>query len=191
MKVLVEQKYFDICKKFAEDSYPTHKHHYAKRNQFNKEKIIEQITIGKLSEFTVYQSLKDKYIDITVPDTEVYVGRKKSFDFDMKATDLNLHIKGQLAESAKQYGQSWIFQWSGTGDGHCDKEIFYPKTPNQYVAFVLMSKNVADVQAIVSLDFLHKKELFKLPKLQYLHNTKRAVYWDDLKLFSKEELWQV
>ena len=42
MRVLVKKKYFDICKKFAEESYPTHKHHYAKRNQFNKEKIIEQ-----------------------------------------------------------------------------------------------------------------------------------------------------
>ena len=191
MRVLVKKKYFDICKKFAEESYPTHKHHYAKRNQFNKEKIIEQITIGKLSEFAVYQVLSEKYPDITPPDVNVYERNKKSFDFDMKAKDINLHIKGQLGDSAKQYGQSWIFQWSGDGKGHCDKEIFYPVTQNQYVSFVLMNKNVADVQAIVSLDFLHKNDLFKLPKLEYLHNTKRAVYWADLEKFSKEELWQL
>lgn len=191
MKVLLEEKYFDLCNKFAEDCYPTHKNHYAKRNQFNKDKIIEQISLGKLCEFATYQVLSDKYPDLSLPDTAVYTGSKKSFDFDMKANNLNLHIKGQLQSSAKLYGQSWIFQWAGDGKGHCDKEIFYPTIKNQYVSFVLMDKKVADICAIVSLDFLHEHNLFKLPKLDYLQKTKRAVYWDDLKAFSKEDLWQL
>ncbi len=147
---------------------------YATRNQFNKEKRTKDQVIGKLAEFAVHSFFKEKEMEVTKPDLQIYNKSKKSWDFDLKGKDLNLHVKSQSVEQGKKYGISWIFENS-------DKHIFRDIGSNDYVCFVIvdLDKQVGEIKSIVKLQKLHESELFKKPKLAYL-TTKSAVYLDDL-----------
>lgn len=157
---------------------------YAKRSQTDNDKRKQDQIVGKLGEIAVYTSLKDKYPDISYPDFKIYEKKDKSWDFDLKAADKNIHTKSQNIKQSKKYGESWIFQKGNGSNRNYDKEIFDRLSPNQYVAFVLvdLAKYEAEVKAIVTLDFLHKKDLFRPPVLEKLRfANKMAVYYKDMK----------
>lgn len=159
---------------------------YAQRNQFDADKRKKDAKIGKLGELAVYYSLKDKYPNITYPDFKIYTAKEKSWDFDLKDTSFNLHVKTQDIVQGAKYGESWIFQHGGGQSKHYDKEIFDMISPNQYVSFVCVDllKNEGYVKAIVKLNFLHEEKLFSLPKLFKLQNAnKLAVYYKDLEKY--------
>lgn len=148
---------------------------YATRNQFdNKKRKRDQIT-GKLGEFAVYLFLKDKYPDLTEPDCNIYEKKNKTWDFDLKAKDINIHVKTQDYASSLKYSLSWTFQKN-------DKEIFKSNSDNQYVAFVSadIDKKFALVKSVLRLDTLHKCNMFKEPKLPQLRATKVVVYFSDI-----------
>jgi hypothetical protein len=101
----------DLCKHFAELVVNTNVYEYARRKQFNKSKIINDIFLGKLAEFGVYYILKQRGIfQVTPPDLRVYGKTLKSFDSDLQADGEFLHIKTQSKESSDRYGHSWVFQ---------------------------------------------------------------------------------
>ncbi|NBU99643.1 MAG: hypothetical protein EBS19_15780, partial [Spirochaetia bacterium] len=165
--------------------------YYAKRSQFDSEKRKQDQVVGKLGEIATYNALKEKYNDLSSVDFLIYEKNQKSWDFDLKANNINLHTKSQNIVQSKKYGQSWIFQKGNGVNRHYDKEVFDRISPNQYVSFVLvdLNKYEAEIKAIVSLDFLHKKDLFKLPVLERLRlSNKVAVYYDDIKEYPTQ-LW--
>lgn len=160
--------------------------HYAKRSQFDNEKRKQDQIVGKLGEIAVFNTLKAKYDTLSSPDFNIYEKSKKSWDFDLKANNINLHVKSQNLVQSKKYGQSWIFQKGNGVNRNYDKEIFDKISPNQYVSFVLvdLDKYEAEIKAIVTLDFLHKKDMFKPPVLEKLRiANKMAVYYNDIKEF--------
>jgi hypothetical protein len=161
-----------ICEEFASAVDTTL---YASRNQFNPEKRALDSKIGKLGEFAVYESLKNKIANLTQPDCKIYKPREKSWDYDLKGDNANIHVKCQSVEQGEKYGVSWIFQ-------NEDKHIFKNYNDNDYVAFVSLdlNKQEAHIRGIYLISFLHEKALFKKPKLAKLFN-KSAVYFDDLK----------
>ena len=175
------QKDINECTNFAESIDTSH---YASRSQTDPEKRKRDQIVGKLGELCVYNVLKNQFPDITYPDFNIYKAKDKSWDFDLKASGLNLHVKSQDVLQGKKYGISWIFQASN-GRRDYDKEIFDKLSPNQKIAFVSvdMVAKQSILQAIVDLDILHDKKLFKLPKVFKLQNAnKLAVYFDDLKV---------
>jgi hypothetical protein len=165
--------------------------YYAKRSQFDNEKRKQDQVIGKLGEVAVFNALKEKHPTLSPVDFKIYSAKEKSWDFDLKANNINLHVKSQNILRSKKYGESWIFQKGNGVNRNYDKEIFDRISPNQYVAFVLVNleEKSATIKAIVELDFLHKKDLFKLPVLEKLRvANKMAVYFKDMKEFTTK-LW--
>ena len=186
IKYKFEQEEIDKCKKFSEEVDTSF---YATRNQFNSEKRIKDSYIGKLGEVAVYQILKNKIKDITEPDFKIYKAKEKSWDFDLKSTDINLHVKTQDLKVGEKYGVSWIFQFGDGKSRSYDKEIFDRTSPNQYVAFVSLDLTTleATVRAMVTLDFLHDKKIWAAPKLDKLKiANKLAVYLKDLEKYPEE-----
>lgn len=190
IKYFFSQEELDICKKFSESVDTSH---YSKRGQNNEQKRQKDALVGKLGEFAVYHSLKDKVPNIIKPDVQIYAAKQKSWDFDLKGDSVNLHVKTQDVEQGEKYGVSWIFQYGNGKNQNYDKEIFDKITPNQYIAFVSLSlkENFAIIRAITKLEFLHDKKLFGLPKLEYLQQAnKKAVYLKDIERYS-EQLFQL
>lgn len=172
----------DICKKFSEEVDTSF---YETRNQFDSIKRKSDSFIGKLGELTVYYYLLDKYPGITYPDFNIYEANQKSWDYDLKHSSFNLHVKTQEVLQSAKFGESWIFQ-------NTDSHIFRKYNKNDYVAFVKVNlyKKEGIVRAIVSLDMLHNNKLFELPLLEKLQDNKLAVYYNDLERF-KDQLWQL
>ena len=184
MKYSFSKEEIDKCKTFSENVDTSF---YARRSQHNEEKRKKDALIGKLGEIAVYNILKNKITNLNYPDLNIYSASKKSWDFDIKGDNVNLHVKTQDIEQGEKYGVSWIFQYGNGKNSHYDKEIFDNLTPNQYVAFVSLSlqENFAIIRTIVKLDFLHENKLFGLPKLEHLQKAnKKAVYLKDIERFA-------
>ena len=167
--------------------------YYSGRNQFDVQKKRLDQKVGKLGELAVYGVLKDKLTNITEPDFNIYEAKDKSWDFDIKADNVNLHVKSQLITQANLFGESWIFQYGNGKTRHYDKEIFDRTSPNQYIGFAVinLASKSAEVKAVISLDFLHEKKLFKMPVKESLKQAnKLAVYYADLEKHP-DNLWQL
>lgn len=167
------------CKEFAEKIDTSF---YAKRNQFNNEKRKKDQLVGKLGEIISYNYLKPKINNLSYPDFNIYDKKDKSWDFDMKGDNYNIHVKSQEVSQGIRYGESWIFQKGSKNKGY-DKEIFDKISPNQYICFcsIDLNKNCGEIKSVVNLNFLHDKNLFKEPKLAKLAElNKVAVYCLDL-----------
>lgn len=176
IRILFSGEEIDHCIQFSQDVDTSF---YSTRNQNNNSKRQKDSLIGKLGEVAVYNYLKDKIVDLSEPDFKIYGPKEKSWDFDLKGQDFNLHIKSQDIQMGTRFGTSWIFQCQGFS---YDKEIFDRISPNQYIAFVSISliEKFADIQAIVKLDFLHDNSLFEDPKVWQLRGIKKAVYLEKL-----------
>lgn len=165
--------------------------HYAKRSQTDNKKRKQDQVVGKLGEIATYNALKEKYPSLIYPDFEIYEKSKKSWDFDLKADNICLHCKSQNVVQSRKYSESWIFQKGNGKNIGCDQEIFIKRSPNQYVSFVTidLKNETGTVKAIVDVEFLHKKDLFKPPVLEKLRiANKVAIYFSDLKEYPNK-LW--
>jgi hypothetical protein len=90
---------------FTVNVIKTNLEHYASRNQKNFFKIYNDILLGKIAEYAVYNYLKSKGGNVSEVDTQIYAS--KSFDCDLKCDGMNIHIK-----SCREDGDSWVFQKS-------------------------------------------------------------------------------
>lgn len=172
------QKDIDICNEFSNNVDTTF---YSKRNQFDANKRKLDTKIGKLGELVVYNTLIKTTSDISYPDFKIYDAKSKSWDFDLKSSSMNIHVKTQEVLQSSKYGESWIFQ-------NEDKKIFKTYSENDFVAFVLvdiLNKN-GQIRKLVKLKDLHDKNLFKKPKLIHL-SSKSAVYYEDLEEAFKDD----
>jgi hypothetical protein len=156
---------------------------YATRNQFNKEKRVLDQIVGKVGELAAFSYFKEKGINTTEPDFAIYGKSKKSWDFDLKGKDINLHVKTQAKSQGERYGVSWVFEKT-------DRHVFRDVSDNDYVCFVSvdLDNKCAEIKSVVALKELHQRELFKPMKLAYL-TSKSAIYFDDLKGSLKEKLF--
>lgn len=190
------------CEKFARDSAPSNMSALSRRGQSNPEAIIRQIKTGKSGEVCVHEVVSKDYPDLSLPDFNVYEKKDKSWSPDLQdlATGFRLGVKSQEMESALQYYESWVFQFNDGKKFDCDTEVFGNELdPNHYVTFVLVNtpKKVAQIRAIVKVQWLHNKELFQPMALQKFKSTnnKLAVYYDHPEYNSlikyPDELWQL
>ena len=193
-KFLITEDILDRCIKFAQDSVGTNTDRYARRNQFNPVKIKDDIKSGKLAEEVVYGKLSELYPNLTKPDYTIYSKKDKSWEPDLKDTtsQLRVAVKSQDLKSEVAYGSSWVFQY-GDGKRDCDTGIFGKVIdPNHYVCFVSLATQLrfATIKAIVKVQWLHDKKLFKEMRLASLRGNKLAVYYSDLEQY-QDQLWQL
>jgi hypothetical protein len=170
------------CKEFAQKSSTNH---YAKRGQFNKDKIQDQISTGKMGEIVAYKTIKKEIPTIGKPDFKIYEAKNKTWDCDLidSDNDIKILVKTQDCSSAVKYGQSWIFQYSnGKNRGGKDKSVFVSPEDNYYVCFVMMDvpDGVGRVLSVCSVKNLVSNQLFKDPICKKLVGIKKAIYYKDL-----------
>jgi hypothetical protein len=195
-KIIITQDMITKCSAFAAASVSSSSDQYARRNQFNVNKIEKDIKIGKIGEECVYLSLSESNYNLTKPDHEIYSKENKSWDTDLKDlnSDVRISVKTQDIEQSYAYGESWVFQgnFNSKVKTDYDKEVFLNKNPNHYAAFVLLNvpKRIATIKAIVKIDWLLDNSLFKPMQKQSLQGNKSAVYFDDLEKYS-DELFQL
>jgi len=124
-----------ICRLFSNSSVLTNKNKYSNRNQFNTNKLIDDIYIGKISEILIYNYLKMNGKNVTPVDFMIYNKKYKSYDADLFILNENsinfLHIKS-CAEN-DTFPISWIFEPN-------DPLVKAPKH-NDYLALVVFPKN--------------------------------------------------
>jgi hypothetical protein len=180
------------CKKFAEDSFPTSSDQYSRRNQniLNRDRIILQVTNGKLGEELTYHTYLPYIKDISLPDYNIYEKKDKSWSPDLvsKSLMIKIGVKTKDKKDADAYGPSWIFEKS-------DKNIFSNNIDrSHYIAMsVVDSRNkIGKLIACVSLQWLHDNNLFTKPDRDYL-GTKLTVRLENILKAIKDpdELWQL
>jgi hypothetical protein len=191
---IISEDILTKCLDFAKNSVNTSKDKYARRNQFDVEKIVKDIRNGKVGEEAVYEKVSALYPALSKPDHQIYSKKDKSWSPDLidSATGTHLAVKSQDIESAINFGESWVFQFNQNKNYDRDTGIFNNTNDKHYVVFVALNvpKRVGSIRAIVKVQWLHDNNLFKPMKKQILQNNKLAVYMDDLEKH-KEELWQL
>lgn len=189
MKVILTKKELEKCMQFAENSVDSSLSHYKRRNNTSRSRIIQDIYTGKCGEIGVYKILKSLGYEVNQPDFEIYEGRKKSFNADMTYGNYNIHCKAQNEESATKYGISWILQYGGSGWGHTDK-LFKNRSKFDILAPTLIIGDEVQLFGLIRVDDLFKKDMIKMPSCKWFADTKRAIYYDDIKSLSHYNKWR-
>ena len=176
------------CEEFAHAQVETSIDHYRRRKQGNRDKIVEDIVTGKLGEIATYRLLRRNGIYCQQPDFEIYNTRGKSFDADISWKGFRFHCKSQSADSAYKYGRSWILQWGGRGKGHTDKLFKNRDRYDNLVPCGVYDTHV-HVYGIIRVPLLFDLDLIKEPKVRWFADTKRAIYFDDLRNLIWKDRW--
>lgn len=192
---VISKDIYDKCSQFAKESVSTSSDKYARRNQFDVEKIARDIRNGKIGEEIVYQQVSSVISGLTPPDYNIYDKKNKSWDPDLKDQNSNLRlgVKSQDLESEQSFSRSWAFQFGNGGKYDCDTGIFGKNLEDShYISFVSLNvpKKTGVIRAIVKVKWLHDKKLFKEMQKQSLRGNKVAVYYEDLEQYI-DQLWQL
>ena len=138
---------------------------YLGRARITEEKARNDIFIGKIAEFAVSRSIPG----CSEPDVTIH--EKPTWGADLKLPDgTKVHVKTQSVEQAAKYGTSWIFEKKDRG--------VKSKKPGIAALCVSNSDGSVCIHAIVPVQYLHDKELFKPTKLKF--RDKVAIYAEDL-----------
>jgi hypothetical protein len=193
-KFIISEDMLSKCTTFAKNSVNTSSDKYARRNQFDVEKIVKDIRNGKVGEEGVYNQVSPLHSTLSLPDHQIYSKKDKSWSPDLidSVSGIHLAVKSQDIESAINFGESWVFQYGNGGKYDCDTGVFKTQDDKHYVAFVSLNipKRYGTIKAIVKVQWLHDKKIFKEMKKQSLRGNKVAVYYEDLEKYPNE-LWQL
>lgn len=105
MRITVSEYGYNKCVEFADKQLKTSADLYKYRGESNRDKIRDDIIVGKLAELGVQKFLKS-----SKPDFTIYERRKKSYSADLTLGNLRIHVKSQSEDSVARYGHSWLFQ---------------------------------------------------------------------------------
>lgn len=192
MKITINDYTSRKCSTFAKERIKTSAGLYKYRGETNMDKMVEDVKIGTMAEYAVFNYVKQLGFKCTKPDLKHYKAKDKSFSADLKADkvfvdektlewrDALIHVKSQGTKSAKAYGSSWLFQKQ-------DK-IFRGEKDEEFLAFCIVDKRDVELQAIVKVKDV--KKLLKEPKVWRYKDTKVALYLDDV-LENVTELWRI
>lgn len=153
---------------------------YGKRGQKDERRKKEQCFFGKLGEWVAHAALRPFFIDLSYPNMEVYEGRRKTWDNDLRAGEVSFACK-----SCEWNSDSWIFQ-KADEDGHgTDTEIYDPSAKDKLLVFVQLAfgNTSGRIRAIAPLSQIRKLDLFDEPRSNGLKGFKDAVYMFNLKYY--------
>lgn len=164
--ILLSPEILSRCEDFAAAVVTTNLATYKRRNQGNQKKIIEQIITGKLGEFAFAD-----WLGTEEPDLNIYEKKDKSFDADLFAGNVKIHVKSQTADSAEKYGISWMFQR--------EDPLLINATDHDWLGLCVVDGTTVSLYSYVPV--LHVIDLLREPILPQLRFTKRVLYWEDVK----------
>lgn len=174
MKHIFNQSLIDKCYKFAKTRIKGSGDQYKQRGEQNSSKIIDDLVIGLLGEYAVYEFFKSIGVPCTKPDLEIYGVDKKSYKADLTTDKNNIHVKSQSFSSLKRYGSSWIFQ---TYD-----PLLRTEDPSEMLALVSVNldKNEANILGFVRAVDISKANLWEECRVFSYRKTKKAIYLKSL-----------
>ena len=172
MKMKISKHMQKKCRKFAEDRIGLSEELYRKRGEANVDKMLDDITIGAMAEWAVYKHLKEKGVECSKPDFEIYDAKKKAFSADLITTNHAVHVKSQSLLSANKYGSSWLFQKT-------DKLLSKPSDQDVMV-FCIVDGEEVEIKALVSVVDVVDNDLTSEPKVWKYRFTKHAIYLDEV-----------
>jgi hypothetical protein len=145
--------------------YQTNKDIYAQRNQNNESKVKNDIYIGKLAEFAVYNYLLSKGKIVSAPDIMIYESKKKSYDADLYINkESPLHVKSCI-DTGSQYN-SWLFQPNDpvTNEPTEDDMIsFVVITPEAlFYCYIVKASDILDTYREPRNKLLNKKVIYEI-----------------------------
>jgi hypothetical protein len=174
MIVLLGKVAYNRCNKFADKRMEGSKGLYSYRGETNSSKMKDDIIIGTMGEMGVNKYMVDKGYECSEPDLKIYENKRKSFDADLFSGDIKIHIKSQGVESAKRYGNSWLFQRSDS----------LVKDPSEHDLICFTNVNL-ETREVTILGFCWAKDIvdnnrFAECRVFRYRNTKVALYLKDL-----------
>jgi hypothetical protein len=173
MKIKLTPDIHQLCWDFATKCAKTNLDEYAKRNQFNAEKITNDIYYGKLAEFASAQYLKSFGKFSSQPDLGIYgpsqthKGVYKSFEADLHTDTRDYHVKSITSFSAAQHGISWLLQKK-------DPVVSRPTARDCFIFILIHEDEMVEVLDVVSA----LRVQYSKPRLKKLWDTKVAIYWE-------------
>ena len=152
------------CELFSKYSVLSSLSEYKKRNQVDKDKIINDIYNGKKAEFLVYNFLISKKKELNSPDLNIYEKYNKSYDADLILKDVSIHVKSHNVSG--NFPISWVFQKKDP--------LLSELKDNNFLVLVVMNKEI---------NYMYLKKIsevdFKQPLKESLRMTKVCVYEAD------------
>jgi hypothetical protein len=175
--VNIPAEWIDKCEQFSLECAQTNLSRYKSRGQSVINKIVSDIFVGKMGECAVYLNKVSLGLECSEPDFNIYRGRQKSYDADLRSENRKLHVKTQSLNSATKYGTSWILQ---AKEGDADK-LFKHRDDNDFaVLCVMKSDTLVTILAEVSIIWLFVNHLIEEPKIKFFIGTKKALYWSNI-----------
>jgi hypothetical protein len=157
----------ELCAKFAKDSVYSNFSYYAQnRNQDDLIKVRNDIYIGKCAEYSVYNAFS--FIDISEPDTNIYNSYEKSYDCDLYAENLEIHVK---AHRPTKFPVSWLFQ--------PNEKVVYQPNKNELLALCDLERP-AGGGALYLMTAEYAVDLYKDPLSPKLAGKKKCIYLKDI-----------
>jgi hypothetical protein len=175
-KYTLPPEIYITCANFADQVVETNLSEYASRNQFNREKITNDILYGKLAEWGVYFIYLNKgRTNINPPDMRILDVKDKSFSSDLNWHLFNLHIKSQSRDSALRYGDSWLFQTKDPLFGYSTEYDIVVGCSVEIRTCDILG-NVESVLVEIKIEKPFKDINFSEPKLSKFAGNKKAFY---------------
>jgi hypothetical protein len=163
------------CQSFAKKVVKTNADCYARRNQTDLDKIIDDITVGKIAEVAASKLLKARGMEYSEVDYEIYQTWGKSFDPDLygwtERHEWKFHVKCMKKENAERWGLSWSFQVQ-------DHLVTDPNDDEHIILCELIDYHTIDIKTVVKANTLFN--CWADPKLNKLKGIKKVLYWETL-----------
>lgn len=147
---------------------------YRDSNQTVRQKIRDDHFVSKLGEEAVKSVFEARDCQVQGPDYEVYAGKGKSWEADLKINGLEVAVKTQRRSAANRYGLSWTFQDSP------ERRDPILDMPESWVCLVVYEDLKEGYECLVYPLRKIKQLIFEAPRLSKLIGKKQAVYLETL-----------
>jgi len=147
---------------------------YRDSNQTVTKKIRDDHFVSKLGEEAVRMVFEARNAKVEGPDYNVYAGKGKSWEADLKVNGLDVAVKTQRRSAANRYGLSWTFQDSP------ERRDPILGMPDAWVCLVVYEDLKDGYECVVYPLRKIKQLIFEAPRLRKLIGKKQAVYLETL-----------
>ena len=147
---------------------------YRDSNQSLEKKIRDDHFVSKLGEEAVRSVFEARKCQVEGPDYNVYAGKGKSWEADLKVNELEVAVKTQRRSAANRYGLSWTFQDSP------ERRDPILDLPDAWVCLVVYEDLKEGYECVVYPLRKIKQLIFEAPRLSKLIGKKQAVYLETL-----------
>lgn len=175
MIIKISDSEYKKCLTFSKKVVDTNIDCYSRRNQNDKEKIVDDILTGKVAEIASEKLLTARGIEHSETDLNIYSVGGKSFDADLvgwtERHSWKFHVKCMKKENAERWGLSWSFQTK-------DPLVTDPDDDEHIILCEMLDYHTIDIKTVVRANTLFN--CWSDPKLDKLKGIKKVLYWETI-----------